>query len=1208
MVCAASLPESDVREQITIRLRGNTEIEGGALEETLGLGYVTRRRHNAMAVCGPRPVRDFSHRNCIPKDRYDALLQQVQGERESAADSRRRFVLTTPATADARPQRTSVFDADAATRSTPHRDRRTEYNARQVERYRAQADAASSEIASLKAQLSSSREKVWELRGERDSALRRERTASENAASTERELSRVRTRLGTALEDACLRKRLREEADIAKCERDAANELLKATRDRASELHAERDSALRRERAALENAASTERELSRVRTRLVNALEDACPRKRLREEAHDANSKLENVSAQLKQTRQKLWEMRLERNAAWKGTRESSISVREIARLRAQLEDSQDRERSLRMQLREERRQRDAENLAAVEVLQRELFELERIIHGGRGWGEGLVHKVEKASILRSELGLAVQKLPEGDVSETHVYFRALKFLASTLQRWPPSMIAAALKRNDQLADLFQTAPVQPHIKASVRGALDELQSFWSARHALMLQIEVHCSRSEYDALRHLISFAYNHQRDVYERLVVWKNPCNPNDALQAPALAARPSYEKERAMLYNLTDSAQSDDGLFCGVQNMEKALVSLVEHYWDALEPAVVQGEKPLLLVFTGDATGGWRGDALTHAEITIGSWAKGRGASKLAALPLFMMEGDDSAENLRNRASAVAKQYNDLKRAGRLVVTIDKKAVELRITLLCAADFQFFKAMLNMSKYTSAVWCMCNVDNLFKRPAQPARTYAEVESFYNSIQCELKDLPTICELNHFSYEVMMGNKFKPFTCRCGYKSGSEHEWRAAVQAHAQLEEEDRKHSDLAHSSMPEHVRHKPYNPPLLHQGTIDNSADVLHLVFINIFATFFELTMLVHVNELEPRERQPFETYLRSLGVQLKIVKAKNVTEMRQSLNGRDAKTILAKASTVIPSLLEFAHASKEEIVHAMAESGAAPEARSGEGNRRSAQAANEEAFDWESESDQDDGADDVGQHDEDALTRLERDAQSWDALMQLVYALRPFDHDDSQAYREARAVETFNAAADVMKEYKRLHPNAQSACPHVALCVLPRQQVSSHASLTYVAASARNQLTSHSFTCCQVVHGDHHRRGSDHSESFGASMKDTIHRRTLRRKIGSTHTVHVKRGKDGSIEKVHQQRALQVSRVMQAFRSAAVTERIAREEDSQKYLGRKHFRVAATGFSTAAQGAASFHSAKVEPTDENSIYTHLSKRAMEATELA
>lgn len=134
------------------------------------------------------------------------------------------------------------------------------------------------------------------------------------------------------------------------------------------------------------------------------------------------------------------------------------------------------------------------------------------------------------------------------------------------------------------------------------------------------------------------------------------------------------------------------------------------------------------------------------------------------------------------------------------------------------------------------------------------------------------------------------------------------------------------------------------------------------------------------------------------------------------------------------------------------------------------------------------------------------------------MQIVYALRPFDAD-SQEYREARAVETFNAAAQVMKEYKRLHPNAQSACPHVALCILPRQQVQalpellpSSTCIMWVVCCVASDICDACVCTVQVAYGDHHRRGADHSESFGASMKDTIHRRTLRRRIGTRDTVH------------------------------------------------------------------------------------------------
>ena len=47
---------------------------------------------------------------------------------------------------------------------------------------------------------------------------------------------------------------------------------------------------------------------------------------------------------------------------------------------------------------------------------------------------------------------------------------------------------------------------------------------------------------------------------------------------------------------------------------------------------------------------------------------------------ALPVWLMEEDDSAENLRNRAAPVFEQYNKLKRKGRITVDIEGAAITL------------------------------------------------------------------------------------------------------------------------------------------------------------------------------------------------------------------------------------------------------------------------------------------------------------------------------------------------------------------------------------------------------------------------------------------------------------------------------------------------------------------------------------------------
>ena len=433
------------------------------------------------------------------------------------------------------------------------------------------------------------------------------------------------------------------------------------------------------------------------------------------------------------------------------------------------------------------------------------------------------------------------------------------------------------------------------------------IQKHWSARMAVILMAEVHTSRSEFDTLRHLLSFVYNRDKDMYERIIAWTNPNNPKDILYVPRLAARGPREAERAIVYGKCDAEASEDGVYVGVKELEPAAVGMVEHYWHALDPNVQTGVAELMLVLTGDATGGWRGDAVTHGELGIGSWAKGKAQSKLTLLPLFLMVGDDGAVNLRNRCAKLAEQYNALKKKGSLTVTTQGRERVLKPKLRCATDFQFFKATLNMSKYTSAIWCTCLVDNLYKYPDFVAKEWSECLDFFASIGCVMKDLATICELNHYSLEVLEGRPFKPFGCRCGWKSGDERAWRTAVEAHKQLEGEELKVVELEHSSNPMHCRHKQLNPPLLHQPTSDNSADVLHLIFINMFTFFMEMTMLVPLFDFAPPARAPFEIYCRSIGIPIKCVKAISVAEMKQGLTGRDSKVILAKALVHIPELL-------------------------------------------------------------------------------------------------------------------------------------------------------------------------------------------------------------------------------------------------------------------------------------------------------------
>eukprot|EP00966_Prymnesium_polylepis_P170886 3949977-Prymnesium_polylepis.1 len=88
--------------------------------------------------------------------------------------------------------------------------------------------------------------------------------------------------------------------------------------------------------------------------------------------------------------------------------------------------------------------------------------------------------------------------------------------------------------------------------------------------------------------------------------------------------------------------------------------------------------------------------------------------------------------------------------------------------------------------------------------------------------------------------------------------------------------------------------------------------------------------EHTMLIYVFEWSAEARKPFEAYLRKIGVPMKIVTAKNVTEMKQSMTGRDSKVLTAEALKHIPELLAFVSSEAEEVEAAVEEAEAEAEA--------------------------------------------------------------------------------------------------------------------------------------------------------------------------------------------------------------------------------------------------------------------------------------
>ena len=100
----------------------------------------------------------------------------------------------------------------------------------------------------------------------------------------------------------------------------------------------------------------------------------------------------------------------------------------------------------------------------------------------------------------------------------------------------------------------------------------------------------------------------------------------------------------------------------------------------------------------------------------------------------------------------------------------------------------------------------------------------------------------------------------------------------------------------------------------------------------------------------------------------------------------------------------------------------------------------------------------------------------------------------------------------------------------------------------------------------------------RRSADAGEAYGASIKDGVHRRTLRRKKAEAASTHERRDASGKVVKRWTQKALAVSRVMQVWRGIVVRSRLLEDEASTPYFQRKHFVSKDTGYARAAAASA------------------------------
>jgi hypothetical protein len=181
-----------------------------------------------------------------------------------------------------------------------------------------------------------------------------------------------------------------------------------------------------------------------------------------------------------------------------------------------------------------------------------------------------------------------------------------------------------------------------------------------------------------------------------------------------------------------------------------------------------------------------------------------------------------------------------------------------------------------------------------------------------------------------------------------------------------------------------------------------------------------------------------------------------------------------------------------------------------------------------------------------------------ATVWDHFLALVRAIQsPWAEgaDDTDTYRQMRALQAFNLAIPVVNDLLRLSPTMRTWVPHILLFIVPRQMLSL---------------------------GDPSRRSCDACESFGAMIKKIIKHLTCRRSVkvnadgSAAVTPHHAMGESGDREERWRQTFTR-GFIQQAFERVCVRAELRLGPENEPYAQRADVRGLQTmGRASAAHG--------------------------------
>ena len=183
-------------------------------------------------------------------------------------------------------------------------------------------------------------------------------------------------------------------------------------------------------------------------------------------------------------------------------------------------------------------------------------------------------------------------------------------------------LIAQSLERLGYLERLAATKSFMPYAKVIARAAVDNIQSHWSALHAVHVWDQLELSHRQMDTLSHLLSDVYHPGKDKYAPILAWQNPFNPKDYLITPRLANKHKRERCYQTIAEEMGIVVGDDGR-CE-RDAGKLASALYTKYARALRSNFT-AERPAQPVLFLDGTGGSLGKGICHGEIGCADFKK-------------------------------------------------------------------------------------------------------------------------------------------------------------------------------------------------------------------------------------------------------------------------------------------------------------------------------------------------------------------------------------------------------------------------------------------------------------------------------------------------------------------------------------------------------------------------------------------------------